>query len=48
MGKTCSMNEDEKYVAFWSENQKETGYWEDMDIGVRVILTVILETYGGV
>jgi hypothetical protein len=40
------MHEEEN--GFWWDSQKETDYWEDLDVGGRTILKQILESQDGV
>jgi hypothetical protein len=36
------------YIGFWWESQKERGHLEDLDVGGRITLYLILEQYDGV
>jgi hypothetical protein len=45
MGRACSTNgaKSNACVGFWLESQKERDHWEDIDIGGRILLILILE-----
>jgi hypothetical protein len=45
MGGPCSRNggEEERFVDYWWESQKERDHWEDQDVSGWIILGWILE-----
>jgi hypothetical protein len=34
------------YIEYWWESQKERDHWEDLDVGGRIILKLILDMMG--
>jgi hypothetical protein len=44
----CIGGRREMHIELWWETQKEEDHWEDLDVGGRIILKWILESYGGV
>jgi hypothetical protein len=44
MGRECStLGEKRKRAGFWWESQRKRGKYEDLEVGWRIILKLILE-----